>query len=200
MKITLASSSTYRQSILKKLQVPFTFVAPDINESAIAGELIPAQVARLAYLKAQTVAEQSQYQHNYIIGSDQLASHDGQVLSKPGNFARAKQQLTLVSGNTVRFYTGLCLIHAASKQIEQTVEIYDVTFKTLTESQISTYLHIEQPYDCAGSFKSEGLGIALFESVQGRDPNSLIGLPLIGLLELFSNMSIDLFEHMQSSS
>ena len=197
MKIILASSSTYRQSILKKLHIPFSCVAPNIDETSEQAESISDQVERLAKNKALTIATQKDHNNSYVIGSDQLASFNGQILGKPGDFATAKQQLLRCSGQTVRFYTGLCLIHNATNQISQIVETFDVTFKTLTESQISTYLQIEQPYDCAGSFKCEGLGIALFESLDGRDPNTLIGLPLIALLDLFNSMSVDLFEYMQ---
>ena len=200
MKIILASSSAYRQSILKKLHIPFASVAPDIDESPISNESISTQVQRLAKTKALAIATQKAQADTYVIGSDQLASFNGQVLGKPGNFDNAMQQLLMFSGQTVRFYTGLCLVHSATNQISQIVETFDVTFKTLTERQVSTYLKIEQPYDCAGSFKCEGLGIALFESLDGRDPNTLIGLPLIALMDLFNTMSVDLFEYMQKDN
>jgi len=197
MKIILASSSAYRQSILEKLHIPFSCVAPNIDESSVATESISDQVARLAKDKALSIASQEAYKNSYVIGSDQLASFKGQALGKPGDFATAKQQLLMFSGQTVRFYTGLCLVHAANNELSHLVETFDVTFKTLTESQIATYLKIEQPYDCAGSFKCEGLGIALFASLNGRDPNTLIGLPLIALMELFNTMSVDLFDYME---
>ena len=200
MKIILASSSPYRQTILKKLQIPFTCVAPNINESAVSGESISAQVERLAKIKALAIAKTKTNVDSYVIGSDQLASFNGQVLGKPGDFDTAKQQLTRFSGQTVKFYTGLCLVHSAKNQLAQIVETFDVTFKTLTEVQISTYLRIEQPYDCAGSFKCEGLGIALFESLNGRDPNTLIGLPLIALIDLFNTLSVDLFAYMHKNN
>jgi MAF protein len=196
MKIILASSSSYRQSILEKLHVPFSYVAPNIDESSVLNETITQQVERLAKDKALTIANQKAHSDSYVIGSDQLASFNGQVIGKPGNFAIAKQQLSMFSGQTVRFHTGLCLAHSMNNQLSYLVETFDVTFKTLTETQISTYLQIEQPYDCAGSFKCEGLGIALFESLNGRDPNTLIGLPLIALMDLFSSMGVDLFEYM----
>jgi septum formation protein len=196
MNIILASSSPYRQTILKKLQIPFTCIAPNINESAVSGESISAQVERLAKMKALAIAATKTNVNSYVIGSDQLASFNGQVLGKPGDFVTAKQQLTRFSGQTVKFYTGLCLVHSSKNQLAQIVETFDVTFKHLTEDQISTYLRIEQPYDCAGSFKCEGLGIALFESLNGRDPNTLIGLPLIALIDLFNNLSVDLFSYM----
>lgn len=198
MKIILASSSSYRQSILKKLHIPFSCVAPEIDESQMLDESIFAQVERLAKSKALAIAIQPSYTDSYVIGSDQLASFNGQVIGKPGDFTKAKQQLLMFSGQTVRFYTGLCLVNSAKNQLSQIVETFDVTFKTLTEHQISTYLQIEQPYGCAGSFKCEGLGIALFDSLDGRDPNTLIGLPLIALMDLFNTMSVDLFDYMQN--
>ncbi|MBL4630254.1 MAG: septum formation inhibitor Maf [Paraglaciecola sp.] len=197
MHIILASSSLYRQAILKKLHLPFTCVSPNIDESALPSETISMQVERLAKNKALAIAQQKAHQDSYVIGSDQLVSFKGQVLGKPGDFSTAKQQLQMFSGQTVRFYTGLCLVHSAKNQMSHLVETFDVTSKTLTESQISTYLEIEQPYDCAGSFKCEGLGIALFESLDGRDPNTLMGLPLIALVDLFNAMSVDLFAYMQ---
>jgi MAF protein len=200
MQIILASSSTYRQSILNKLHIPFTSVAPDIDESRNAKESVTQQVARLAEAKANVIAIQPYNKNAYVIGSDQLASFNGEALGKPGDFETAKKQLLAVSGKTITFYTALCLVHKASNQQKQIVETYDVKFKNLSAKQISTYLTIEQPYDCAGSFKSEGLGIALFETLNGRDPNSLIGLPLIALVNLFKDMSVDLFEHMQPNT
>jgi septum formation protein len=200
MKIILASSSPYRQSILEKLHIPFICEAPNIDESPILGESIYDQVARLAKYKALAIAAKKAHVNSFVIGSDQLVSFNGNVLGKPGDFASAKQQLLMFSGQTVKFHTGLCIVHKATGQLQQIVETFDVVFKTLTIEQISTYLKIEQPYDCAGSFKCEGLGIALFKSLNGNDPNTLIGLPLIALIELFKNMSVDLFEHMQIQS
>lgn len=200
MKIILASSSPYRQAILKKLHIPFSSVAPNVDESSVDTETISDKVQRLAKDKALIIATQKAHNNSYVIGSDQLASFNGRVLGKPGDFITAKQQLLMFSGRTVKFYTGLCLVHSANKQISQLVETFDVTFKILTESQISTYLQIEEPYDCAGSFKCEGLGIALFESLHGRDPNTLIGLPLIALMDLFNSMDVDLFDYMQKDT
>ncbi|MCF2950400.1 Maf family nucleotide pyrophosphatase [Paraglaciecola aquimarina] len=197
MKITLASSSKYRQNILKKLHLAFDCLAPDIDEAAMETETVEQQVLRLAIKKAKAVALVKP--DNYVIGSDQLACFDGQPLGKPGNFAKAKQQLLLINGQTVQFYTGLCIIHKNNQQMEYLVDVFEVKFRQLTEQQISTYLKIEQPYDCAGSFKCESLGISLFKSLNGRDPNSLIGLPLIGLVDLFNQMGINIFEHMQHS-
>ncbi|MFB1034294.1 MAG: nucleoside triphosphate pyrophosphatase, partial [Sinobacterium sp.] len=168
-------------------------------EAAISGESISDQVARLARSKALAIAKIEANVNSYVIGSDQLASFNGQVLGKPGDFDTAKLQLLMFSGQTIKFYTGLCLVHSTKNKLASIVETFDVKFKTLTEDQISTYLKIEEPYDCAGSFKCEGLGIALFESLDGRDPNTLIGLPLIALMDLFSDMSVDLFSHMHKN-
>ena len=154
------------------------------------------QVERLAQAKAQAVSQHRP--NNYVIGSDQLAYFDGQTLGKPGNFVNAKQQLSLLAGNRVQFYTGLSVSY--QQQTVSLVEVTEVAFRPLTESQITQYLKLDQPYDCAGSFKSEGLGIALFDRIKGRDPNSLIGLPLIGLVDLFAQLNIDLFEYMQPLS
>lgn len=196
MKITLASSSKYRQNILKKLHLRFDAISPDIDESAVIGESVEQQVLRLAIDKAKAVSLLKP--ENYVIGSDQLASFNGKTLGKPGNFKNAKQQLLKVNGQTVQFFTGLCLINPNNKQIEHLVDIFEVKFRKLSEQQIATYLNLEQPFDCAGSFKCEGLGISLFESLNGRDPNSLIGLPLIGLVDLFYKCDIDIFEHMSA--
>ncbi|WP_158968800.1 nucleoside triphosphate pyrophosphatase [Paraglaciecola sp. L3A3] len=195
MKIILASSSSYRQNILKKLCLPFDAIAPKVDETKINNESINDQVLRLAINKAQAIS-QSNPDH-YVIGSDQLASCNGQTLGKPGNFENAKAQLLMMSGQTVIFHTGLCVAHKNNKELEFMVDQYQVKFRQLTEQQITVYLQIEEPYDCAGSFKSEGLGIALFESLNGRDPNSLIGLPLIGLIELFNKMQVDVFKYMR---
>lgn len=197
MKIILASSSPYRQLLLKKLHIPFSCTSPNVDESAQPTESISNQVERIAKKKALSVAKQKGNEESYVIGSDQLASFNGQVLGKPGSFNKAEQQLMMFSGQTVRFYTGLCLVNSANNQLSQIVETFDVTFKILTQSQISTYLQIEQPYDCAGSFKCEGLGIALFKTLEGRDPNTLIGLPLIALMDLFNSLSVDLFDYMK---
>jgi septum formation protein len=195
MKIILASSSPYRATLLAKLSLPFICQSPDIDESPIAKEKIQDQVARLASLKALTLGLCEE--DAYIIGSDQLAMCNGEVLGKPEGFEQAVLQLKKLSGQKVTFYTGLCLLNAATKQQQTIVEKFNVSFKHLSGKQIHRYLMIEQPFDCAGSFKSEGLGIALFDKLEGRDPNTLVGLPLIALVELFTNWEIDIFDFMQ---
>jgi MAF protein len=200
MNIILASSSPYRKEILKKLHLPFSSLSPEINETARENESITEQVSRLAREKTLAIEAHYPCPNSYIIGSDQLACFGDIRLGKPGDFATAKKQLNMVNGQTVIFYTALCVFNTANQEIVHCVEEYQVTFKTLSSQQINTYLQIEQPYDCAGSFKSEGLGISLFASLTGRDPNSLIGLPLIALIELFNKMGVDLFTHMQGHS
>jgi septum formation protein len=196
LPIILASSSAYRAHILKKLAIPFITASPDIDERPLLHESVQQQVARLATIKAQAVA--TKHQSAYIIGSDQLACFAGQALGKPGGFEQASAQLSMLSGQEVQFYTGLCLLNSANLTQQVLVEQFTVKFKTLKTTQIRRYLEIEQPFDCAGSFKCEGLGIALFSKLQGRDPNTLIGLPLIALVEMFNNWDIDLFDHMSN--
>lgn len=193
MKITLASSSKYRQQLLHKLLFQFDSKSPNIDESALKNENIKERVLRLAINKAQAISKICP--ENYVIGSDQLASFNGEALGKPGNFDNAKQQLNMLSGQTVQFFTGLCIAHHNSGQLVHLVDKYQVKFRPLTNHQINRYLTLEEPYDCAGSFKSEGLGISLFESLNGRDPNSLIGLPLIGLIDLFNQLNIDIVDY-----
>lgn len=198
MKIILASTSVYRATLLNKLSVPFTCQAPNVDESALIGESIQQQVKRLAQLKATTVAQT--LVDGYVIGSDQLASCHNLILGKPGHYQNAHAQLTQLSGQTVEFHTGLCLINAATGEQQTIVECFEVEFKNISDKQIQRYLELEQPYDCAGSFKSEGLGIALFKRLNGRDPNTLVGLPLIALTELFANWQVDLFDYMQDNN
>ncbi|PKE30382.1 septum formation inhibitor Maf [Rahnella sp. AA] len=181
-KILLASTSVYRQALLAKTGLAFTCASPNIDETPTADEKPDELVKRLAQSKA--VALSGQYPEHLIIGSDQVCFIDGHITGKPHIFDNAFRQLRAASGKTVTFYTGLSL-YDSQKQLAQTLcETFDVVFRELTDEEISGYLHREEPYDCAGSFKSEGLGITLFDNLSGRDPNTLIGLPLIALLEL----------------
>ncbi|MBC3767853.1 Maf family protein [Neptunicella marina] len=191
MKIVLASTSPFRASVLKKLCIPFEQAAPHTDETAHENESAEQLVERLAIAKAKALS----CDDAWIIGSDQVATVDGKILGKPHTHEKAVEQLSLCSGKTVRFLTGLCLHNAKADVTESLVEPFDVNFKVLNENQIERYLRAEQPYNCAGSFKSEGLGICLFESLQGRDPNTLIGLPLIALIDLFRLHNIELLEH-----
>jgi septum formation protein len=180
--LVLASTSRFRKTVLEKLGVPFEVHAPQVDESIHHGETPSALVERLACDKAAAVA--SHYPNALIIGSDQVAVIDGQIVGKPGNHENAVIQLQRASGKTVTFYTGLCLLNTATTNVQSGVETFDVVFRLLSDQQIENYVREEKPYDSAGSFKSEGLGIALFERLQGDDPNALIGLPLIRLVRM----------------
>lgn len=187
--LVLASSSPYRRQLLDRLQLPYTATSPHIDETAQPGEL-PAELAqRLATAKARVLA--SRYPRSLIIGSDQVASRDGQMIGKPGDFQRARQQLLDASGQTLVFYTGLSLINTATGKVHEHLEIFEVDFRPLSVEQIESYLHMEKPYNCAGSFKCEGLGIALFKQMRGADSSSLVGLPLLALCELLRREGID---------
>ena len=195
MKLILASTSSYRKALLSKLAIPFTCASPQVDETPLPGETPQALVQRLAIAKASAIA--TTCDEGFVIGSDQVACLHGQILGKPGNHENARAQLSAASGKTVSFFTGLCLYNAAQQDYHYLLDTFAVDFKILSAKQIERYLQLEQPYDCAGSFKSEGAGICLFSALRGRDPNSLIGLPLIGLGELFSAFGIDLFDLMQ---
>ncbi|MDQ3261271.1 MAG: Maf family nucleotide pyrophosphatase [Pseudomonadota bacterium] len=177
--LVLASSSLYRQELLKRLRLPFTAVSPDIDESPAPGETPPATALRLAEQKARALA--ARFPDALIIGSDQVAELDGLAIGKPGDHAEAVKQLTAASAHTVYFHTALCLLDAGVGQAQTKIATNEVKFRALTPEQIERYLLAEKPYDCAGSAKSEGLGITLIESIRGDDPNALIGLPLIEL-------------------
>lgn len=189
LPLILASSSPYRQALLAKLHMPFSVYSPNIDEVPYAHESPSMLVQRLAESKAKTVAKQ--HPRHLIIGSDQVLSLQNRILGKPETVANAVAQLEQMSGQQVRFYTGLCLLNSETGELKSLVETYDVTFKTLTQAQIQRYIALDNPLDCAGSFKSEGLGITLFSQLAGRDPNTLIGLPLIALTELLTQMGQD---------
>lgn len=184
-RLVLGSTSPFRKEILTKLGLPFATAAPDIDESPLANETPEQLVLRLAEQKARAVAVA--YPDNLIIGSDQVAVIDGTILGKPHTHERAVEQLSNASGKTVRFYTGLCLYNSTNDTAQSEVVPFDVVFRKLTTTQIENYLQKEKPYNCAGSFKSETLGIALFEKLLGDDPNTLIGLPLIRLISMLEN-------------
>lgn len=187
-QLVLASTSPFRRSLLEKLAVPFIIDAPDTDETPRVGESPAMLVRRLAEAKARDVA--LRHSGALVIGSDQVASVDGQVAGKPGNRENAIAQLTRASGRDVTFYTGLCLLDSVTGHVQTEVEPFTVRFRTLTREQIERYVDHEQPFNCAGSFKSEGYGITLFSALQGRDPNSLIGLPLILLVEMLGKAGI----------
>ena len=181
-QLVLGSTSPFRRQLLEKLGLPFETASPETDETPLEGETPAQLVARLAEAKARAVA--AHYPEALIIGSDQVAVNDGEILGKPHTHEVAMQQLRNASGKHVRFLTGLCLYNAASEKAQVEVVPFDVVFRELTDEMIDNYLKAEQPYNCAGSFKSEAMGIALFEKLEGEDPNTLIGLPLIRLVRM----------------
>ncbi|WP_440055828.1 Maf family protein [Pseudoalteromonas sp. T1lg65] len=189
LPLILASSSPFRQSILNKLNLPFSSFSPDIDESQLEGEPPSELVARLSIEKAK--AAQLHYKEGLVIGSDQVAIFNDKILGKPHNKENAIAQLSAFSGHKVTFLTGLTLYQLSTGASLTSVVPFSVYFRKLTEQQISNYCDAEQPYQCAGSFKSEGLGICLFEKLEGEDPNTLIGLPLIELTKMLAHFGID---------
>ncbi|MCH1931669.1 Maf-like protein [Shewanella sp. A25] len=188
-QLVLASTSVYRQALLQKLALPFDTCNPDIDETPEINESAAALVLRLAKAKANAGARH--FPEGVIIGSDQVAVIDGHIIGKPLNRDNAIKQLSMASGKAITFYTGLALYNAKTNAMCADVEAFTVHFRTLTPTQIAVYVDKEQPFYCAGSFKSEGLGIALFDRLEGRDPNTLIGLPLILLTEMLLSQGID---------
>lgn len=180
--LILASSSRYRKEVLEKLGLPFMAVSPDVDETARVDEAPEQLVERLAIAKARAVA--AQHPRALVIGSDQVAVCDGEIVGKPHTHANALRQLRAMSGKSVTLYTGLALLDSASGRVQSEVVPFCVHMRSLTDAQIENYLVKEQPYDCAGSVKSERLGIALMERMEGEDPNTLIGLPLIRLVRM----------------
>lgn len=188
-RLVLASSSTYRQVLLRRLGVPFSCIAPDIDERPRSGEDPRTTVTRLAKSKARRVAEQAS--DALVIGSDQLAMLDDRIMGKPGGRQAAVKQLRAASGRWVEFLTGVCLLNAATGSCQVEAVEFRVQFRPLSDPQIENYVDRERPFDCAGGFKSEGLGISLFVRMQGDDPTSLVGLPLICLRTMLENEGID---------
>ncbi len=186
--LILASSSIYRQQLLQRLRLPFTAVSPDIDETPRPAEHAADTASRLAEQKARALA--GRFPDALIIGSDQVAILNGEAISKPGNHANAVQQLTAASGRSVYFHTALCLLNSGSAEVQTKIASNEVKFRRLTAEQIERYLRAEKPYDCAGSAKCEGLGIALIESIRGDDPNALIGLPLIELTTMLMRAGV----------
>ena len=187
--LILASSSEYRRQLLQKLQIPFTSISPKVDETPFADEKPHETAIRLAQAKAKKIGKE--YSHALVIGCDQVATLDGEQLGKPGNHNNATKQLQLMRGREVTFHSALCLFNAATGNMQALVVPYMVRFRQLTDEQIENYLTKEQPYHCAGSAKSEGLGIALIERMIGEDPNALIGLPLIKLITMLQNEAVE---------
>jgi len=198
VSLILASSSPFRKKLLTKLGLEFSTHAPDIDESRKDSETPEQLVYRLAEEKANKVAKT---QSGLIIASDQVATLgsgmqvDDEILSKPHTHENAIKQLQQSSGNTVTFVTSLTLLNTDTDNMQTIVETFKVIFKVLNDKQIDNYLKKEQPYNCAGSFKSEALGISLFERLEGNDPNTLIGLPLIQLIKMLENEGVDILEN-----
>ncbi|MDX1282741.1 nucleoside triphosphate pyrophosphatase [Shewanella colwelliana] len=187
--LILASTSPFRKALLEKLCLPFETCSPNIDETPFSDESAAQLVVRLAEQKAMACA--ADWQTGLIIGSDQVAVVDGLIVGKPITTENAIAQLQSVSGKTVTFYTGIALYDIATQQMNSRYEPFVVHFRELTLEQITYYIKQEQPLYCAGSFKCEGLGISLFTQLEGRDPNTLIGLPLITLVEMLSSFGVD---------
>ena len=190
MKLILASSSPYRRALLARLKIPFESISPEVDETPRPRETPQALVERLSIEKAQKIA--ADHRDALIIGSDQVAVYNGAIVGKPHTHERAVEQLRSASGKTVFLYTGLAVINAATGAMQSEVVPFQVTFRRLNDDQIENYLRKEQPYACAGSVKSEGLGIALLEKFDGDDPNTLIGLPLIRLVRMLENEGLQI--------
>jgi len=188
MKLILASSSPYRRELLARLMIPFEAIPPEVDETPRPGDTPQAMVERLAVEKARKIA--ASHPHALVIGSDQVAVYNGKIVGKPHSHEKAIEQLRAAAGRSVVLYTGLALVNSDTGRVQCEVIPYRVAFRRLTEEQIESYLRKEQPYSCAGSVKSEGLGIALLEKFEGDDPNTLIGLPLIRLVRMLENEGI----------
>ena len=187
--LILASTSVYRRHLLERLRLPFSVVASDVDETLLPGETPETLACRLALAKAQSVAKA--HPGAVVIGSDQVADLDGMILGKPGDHARAKAQLQTMRGQTVRFHTAVCVKRVTTGFEQAQVNTVSVRFRALSDEAIDTYLRLEQPYDCAGSAKCEGLGIVLLERIDSDDPTALVGLPLILTTGLLQGAGLD---------
>lgn len=196
LPIILATESVYKKQIFNKLALPYRSVAADIDESPLPGEACHELVERLAIEKAQKIIKA--HSGSFVVAADQVASFEGETIGKSHNKLNATKQLRKFSGNKVTFMTGIALYSPDLDNICSHVEYFDVYFNALSTAQIERYIDIEQPFDCAGSFKSEGLGILLFKKLHGEDPNALVGLPLIALNTLFHQAGINLLDHIQA--
>lgn len=188
LKLILASSSIYRHELLTRLQIPFGCIAPEVDETPLANELPQETALRLAQAKAKKVGATNT--DALIIGCDQVATLDNRQLGKPLTHENATRQLHLMRGREVIFHSALCLYNAQTQNMQAKVVPYLVKFRNLSDAQIDSYLSKEQPYHCAGSAKSEGLGIAIIEKMTGDDPNALIGLPLIALINMLNKEGV----------
>ena len=182
MKLILASTSPFRKAILDKLDIVFDTESPETDETALDNETPQQLVERLSIAKAKAIADKNE--NALVIGSDQISVINGEITGKPHTHENAVKQLQAASGKTITFYTGLCLYNSQTNQYQSEVVPFNVVFRDLSDEKIENYLIKEQPYNCAGSFKSEALGIVLFEKFDGEDPNTLMGLPLIRLVKM----------------
>lgn len=189
-RVVLASTSRYRAKLLRRLLSDFECAAPDVDETPLSGEAPAARAWRLAEAKARAVI--ASRSNAIVIGSDQVAELDGKLLRKPGDIAVAREQLRACGGREVRFHTAVCVIDASAGRAAAAQDLTRARFRSLAEDEIERYIKREQPLDCAGSFKSEGLGIALFEKIESEDPTALIGLPLIALARLLRQAGLNL--------
>ena len=187
--LILGSTSRYRRELLERLRLPFTVVAPEVDEAPLPGEAPAALAQRLALAKARAVAEL--HPQAVVIGSDQVADLDGHALGKPGSHERALAQLQRLSGRQAVFHTAVAVVRGDTRFEEVTLASVTVQFRTLGSDEIERYLRLEEPYDCAGSARSEGLGIALLEAIHSDDPTALVGLPLIRTCRLLRDAGID---------
>lgn len=189
-RLILASTSPYRRELLSRLQIPFEAIAPDVDETPLAGESAAETSIRLAIAKAEAVGKDNP--GALTIGSDQVALLNGQQLGKPGNFDNAMRQLQMMRGQQIVFHTALCLHNGKTGHNQAAVVPYTVTMRDYSDAAIRAYLEKEQPYKCAGSAKTEGLGITLIARMEGPDPNALIGLPLIELITMLANEGVSI--------
>lgn len=195
-RLILGSTSRYRRELLQRLQIPFEVVTPDVDETPLPGEIPSVLAARLALAKARAVA--AAMPDAVVIGSDQVADLHGQPLGKPGTHERAVAQLRQMRGQTVIFQTAVAVVCIASGFEQSSLVAVKVTFRDLTDDEIENYLRAEQPYDCAGSAKSEGLGIALLSSIESDDPTALVGLPLIRTCNMIRAAGISLLSPLKA--
>lgn len=189
-ELVLASSSRYRRELLARFGVPFTAVAPDVDETPLPGEPVDAMVQRLSLAKARALADR--FPQHLIIGSDQAAEFEHKAVGKPGSRAAAAAQLEAMSGRCIVFHTGLSVLHSASGKAETIVVATEVTFRLNPPARIARYLELEPAFDCAGSFKSESLGAVLCQRITSDDPTALVGLPLLALVEALARFGFEL--------
>ena len=188
--LILGSSSPYRRELLERLRIPFAIDSPNINEAPLMGETALDLCKRLSVAKAQAVAQR--HPASWVIGSDQVAVLGNKIYGKPGTHANAVTMLKELSGHTLQFHTALCLLDTQTQACQQDIVTIDAQFRVLDTAEIEHYLIVEKPYDCAGSAKSEGLGITLLERMTGDDPSALVGLPLISLSRMLRNWGLRL--------